>query len=336
MRKFILKNLLILVVLALIVTVFSSSVLASKNLKFGAVVGTDDNLSRAAAKFIEVVEEKTDGEIEISYFPGSQLGTASQQLESLRMGELDFFVGGVGWYSELVGGYNLWAAGFVMESYEHGVKVMESEVGQNINNQLLDNYGIRMIDGTWYRAPRNLFTSEDAGPVNSVEDVQDLVLRVPELQAFTLPWNEAGASATPIPYGDLYMALEQGVADAFEGPVDLSYYNKMHEPIKYVNLVNYQYEVVGLVMADRAYQDLSDEEVAIINEAAAEAKLLNNEIIKESEENVLELMEEEGKIINRDVDRESFFEALKDVPYIFEEEGLWEEGIYDKVKEMAN
>lgn len=323
-------------ILMLIVCFLSAGIVAGKTLKMGAVVGAEANISKAANHFIKLVDERTGGSVKIQYFPDSMLGKAATQIESLRMGELDFFVGGVGWFSQLVGEYKLWATAFVMKDYDHARAAMEGEPGEIARGKLLDQYKIRMLDGTWYRAPRQVFSTEKGGPIRSINDLKGVVMRTVELDAFTIPWGSTPATATAIPYSELYMALTQGVAEAFEGPLDLTVNNKMHEPCKYLSITDHQFETAGIFMSEMAYQALTKDEQIIIKKAAAETRDLTEELIKIDSEKLLKNLREEGRmVIIEDVDRESFFKALSDVPLKMENMGLWEKGLYNKVMKLA-
>jgi len=327
----------IISVLMLSLTFLCTGMVAGKTLKMGAVTGAEANISKAAKHFISLVEERTNGSVKIEFFPGSMLGKAATQLESMRMGELDFFVGGVGWFSQLVGEYNLWATAFVMKDYNHARAAMEGEPGQIAQEKLLNKYKIRMLDGTWYRAPRQVFSTKKGGPIRSINDLNGVIMRTVPLDAFAIPWGETPATATSIPYSELYMALKQGVAEAFEGPIDLTVHNKMHEPCKYLSLTSHQFETAGIFISEMTYQALTKEEQTIIKKAAAETRDFTEELIKSDVEKQLENLKKEGRMeIIEDVDRESFFKALKDVPYKMEKKGIWEKGLYDKVMKFAN
>ena len=133
------------------------------------------------------------------------------------------------------------------------------------------------------------------------------------------------------------MALKQGVAEAFEGPIDLTVHNKMHEPCKYVSLTSHQFETAGIVISEMTYQSLTKEEQTIIKKAAAETRSFTEKLIKgDVEKQLKNLKEKEQFEIIEDVDRESFFKALSNVPYKMEEKGIWQKGLYDKVMKLAN
>ena len=306
------KKIGIILVFMLSIFLFSTGMVAGKTLKMGAVTGAEANISKAAKHFIKLVDERTNGSVKIEYFPDSMLGKAATQLESLRMGELDFFVGGVGWFSQLVGEYNLWATAFVMKNYDHARAAMEGEPGQIAAKKLIDKYKIRMLDGTWYRAPRQVFSTKKAGPITSSNDLNGVIMRTVPLDAFAIPWGETPATTTSIPYSELYMALKQGVAEAFEGPIDLTVRNKMHEPCKYVSLTSHQFETAGIVISEMTFQALTKEEQTIIKKAALETRDFTEKLIKSDVEKQLENLRKEGRMeIIEDVDRESFFKVLR-------------------------
>jgi TRAP-type C4-dicarboxylate transport system substrate-binding protein len=331
------KKMSLISIWLIVVGFFCTGIVAGKTLKMGAVTGPEANISKAAEHFIGLVKERTNGSITIEYFPGSMLGKAATQLESLRMGELDFFVGGVGWFSQLAGEFNLWATAFVMKNYEHAKASMDGEPGKIAQGKLLDQYKIRMLDGTWYRAPRQVFSTEKAGPIRSINDLDGVTMRTVPLDAFAIPWGETPATTTSIPYSELYMALKQGVAEAFEGPIDLTVHNKMHEPCKYLSLTSHQFETAGIVISEMTYQALSKEEQNIVAQSALDTRDFTEKLIKADVDKQLDNLRKEGRMeIIEDVDRESFFKALSDVPYKMEEKGIWEKGLYDKVMKLAN
>ncbi|MBC8441709.1 MAG: TRAP transporter substrate-binding protein [Deltaproteobacteria bacterium] len=331
------KKISVFSIVMLILSFSITGMVAAKTLKMGAVTGAEANISKAAKHFINLVEERTNGSVKIEYFPGSMLGKAATQLESLRMGELDFFVGGVGWFSQLVGEFNLWATAFVMKDYNHAKAAMDGEPGKIAQGKLLDKYKIRMLDGTWYRAPRQIFSTKKAGPIKSINDLKGVIMRTVPLDAFAIPWGATPATTVSIPYSELYMALQQGVAEAFEGPIDLTVHNKMHEPCKYVSLTSHQFETAGIVISEMTYQGLTKEEQNIITKSAIDTRSFIEELIKSDVEKQLADLREKGQLeIIEDVDRDSFFKALSQVPYKMEAKGIWEKGLYDKVMKIPN
>jgi TRAP-type C4-dicarboxylate transport system substrate-binding protein len=161
-------------------------------------------------------------------------------------------------------------------------------------------------------------------------------MRTVPLDAFAIPWGATPATTTSIPYSELYMALKQGVAEAFEGPIDLTVHNKMHEPCKYVSLTSHQFETAGIVISEMTYQALTKEEQKVIETAAVETRDFTEKLIKGDVDKQLANLRKEGRMeIIEDVDRDSFFKALKDVPYKMEKKGIWQKGLYDEVMKLA-
>ena len=283
-------------------------------------------------KFAELVKQRTNGEIEIQIFPNSQLGRALTQIESVKLGTLHMFSGGLGWFGQFVKDFNITATAFVMKDVDHAVGVMESEIGQDMSAKLIKNHGLRLLDGTWKRPARHVISRTKA--VRSVEDVKGMVMRVPDLPSYTIPWKELGAKTVPIPFAEVYLALQQGVADAMENLLESFWHRKFYEPCKYISLTAHQFETVGTIINERIFQKLSAEQQKILLESAKEAGVANNKMLADVTDDYLKKLKGTGiEIITPD--RESFFKEGKNIPYVLEEKGIWSKGLYDRVKKLA-
>ena len=285
----------------------------------------------ALVKFAEIMKEKTNGGIEVKIFPNSQLGSAMTQIQSVRMGTLDAFLDGVGWYGQLSGDYYLPATAYAFKDWDHCVKVMDGPVGKEMADRLLKETGLKVIDQVWYRMPRQLLSRK---PVRSVNDVKGLKLRIPELVSYVEPWKALGASPTPIAFAEVYLALQQGVVDAMECPIDLIYTQKLYEAAKYLTLTYHQFESGNFVMNDKIFNSFSRKDQQIIIDAVKEAGRYNNELTFANEEAVTQKMKDAG-VTFIEVDRAAFIEKCKNVPADLEARGLWTKGLYQKAMQAA-
>ena len=110
----------------------------------------------------------------------------------------------------------------------------------------------------------------------------------------------------------------------------------MHEPCKYLSLTSHQFEIAGIVVSEMTYQSLTKEDQIIIEKSAVETRDFTEKLIKSDVEKQLENLRKEGRMeIIEDVDRDSFFKVLSDVPYKMEAKGIWQKGLYDKVMKFA-
>jgi tripartite ATP-independent transporter DctP family solute receptor len=246
------------------------------------------------------------------------------------MGTLDAFLDGVGWYGQLIGDYYLPATAFAFRDWDHCIKVMTGPIGQEMADKLEKQHGLKVLDQNWLRLPRHLLSRK---PVKSVADVKGLKIRIPELTSYIEPWKALGASPTPIAFSEVYLALQQGVVEAMECPVDLIYTQKLHEPAKYLILTAHQAEPGNLVMNAKLYNSLSSKEQKIIMKAAKEAGEYNNKLTQDNEQSVINKMKAEG-VTFIEVNRAEFVEKAKDVPKMLEAKGLWSKGLYEKAMKV--
>jgi tripartite ATP-independent transporter DctP family solute receptor len=303
---------------------------AAKVIRIGHIMAMDQPHHLALVKFAEMVKKETKGSIEVKIFPNSQLGSALTQIQSVKMGTLDAFLDGVGWYGQLIGDYYLPATAFAFRDWDHCIKVMTGPIGQEMADKLEKQHGLKVLDQNWLRLPRHLLSRK---PVKSVADVKGLKIRIPELTSYIEPWKALGASPTPIAFSEVYLALQQGVVEAMECPVDLIYTQKLHEPAKYLILTAHQAEPGNLVMNAKLYNSLSSKEQKIIMKAAKEAGEYNNKLTQDNEQSVINKMKAEG-VTFIEVNRAEFVEKAKDVPKMLEAKGLWSKGLYEKAMKV--
>lgn len=318
----------LVVVLALLVSLLmvgSSTALGATQFRIGHIMNIDHPHHLALMKFAELVKEKTGGSVEVKIYPNSQLGNALTQIQAVKLGTLEGFLDGVGWYGQFQGDYYLPATAFAVRDMDHAVRIMDGPVGQAMAERLRQQHGLRVLDQSWVRLPRHLLSSK---PVRSLADIKNLKLRIPELKSYVEPWRALGASPTPIAFAEVYLALQQGIVDAMECPLDMIYTQRLHEVAKYLTLTYHQFETGSLVVNDRWYSRLTPDQQQAIAEALGEAKKYNNELSYADELEIIEKMKEEG-VIFIEIDRDELIEAAKDVPVRLEEEGLWTKGLYE-------
>jgi tripartite ATP-independent transporter DctP family solute receptor len=330
MKKEILSRFFGLLVIFVLVLSLSNMATATKILRIGNIQNPDQAVNQACLKFGELVKKKTNGSIEVKVFPNSQLGNATTQIQSVKMGTLDAFVDGVGWLSQLVSDFNLPLTPYAMKSVEQSVHVMQGEIGQEMAEKLRKQYGLRMIDVSWKRLPRHLLSKR---PVRTVNDLKGLKLRVAEAVINIEAWKAMGASPTPIAFSEVYLALQQGIVDAMECPLDMIYTQKFHEVAKYLSLTGHLSEPSAFIMNEKYFQGLTPKEQKAIFEAAAEAGKLNNKMLTAKEKEVMELMKKEGVIFIK-VNRQEFIDKCKNVPAIIEEKGLCTKGLYERAMKV--
>ncbi|WP_096437279.1 TRAP transporter substrate-binding protein [Alteribacter populi] len=282
----------------------------------GHLAAEDHIWHETSEKFAELVNEKTDGQIEISIYPNNQLGGETDTLNSIQAGNVDMVITGEtmqNWAPKSA----LLAAPFAFRDSEHMINVVEGEIGKEIEDEIYEEVGVTPL---FYmeRAPRNL-TSND--PVSSPEDLDGLRIRVPNVPLFMDAWESAGANPQVMDFDEVFTGLQQGVIGGQENPVDLIHSGALYEVQDYVNMTEHVYSWIYVVVGNDQFESLSEELQEAVWEASEEAKAYGDELFVEEIENYHNVLEDEGMTFNDNVDQDAFREAME--PAI--EESLTEE-----------
>ena len=302
-------------------------------LKLGHILAPTDPLNGGTEKFAELVKQKTNGTMEIKVFPASQLGTAPQQIEGVRLGSQDMFVGAMAWYEDMKGleGFRMLGVPSAFDSNEHIQKFLESQTGQSMLKTMKDQYGLEAIVYNWNRPPRQVMSSK---VVKDRADVKGIKIRVPEQETWVGSWKALGANPTPIAWSEIYTSLQQNVIEAVEAPIALIYSSKFQEQVKNLTLTNHTFMNIGVVINSKVFNKLNKEQQTAIIEAANEAAAYQNELYAKAEVDNLEKMKEAGVTVY-EVDRAKFFEPVEQFAREMEEKGKWQKGLWDEVRNLA-
>ncbi len=294
-----------------------------KKITVGHIQATGQAIDLGVVRFKEYVEKESNGSLVVEIFPNSQLGDALTQINSVRMGTLTAFVDGVGWYGQLLGDYYLPATAYAIKNWDAYAAIMYAEIGNEMAETLRKDFGLRVIRQDWIRLPRNVLAKR---PIRNIGDLQGLKLRVPELKSYIVPWSDMGASPTPIAFAEVYLALQQGVAEGLECPIDTMYLQRLHEVAKYLIRTQHQMESANFVMNDAFYNSLTPAEQKIVNDGVKAGKDLNDEITASLQADIESKMKAEGVEII-DIDVNEFYQRAKDSPAKLEADGTWTKGL---------
>ncbi|ENH96141.1 TRAP dicarboxylate transporter subunit DctP [Gracilibacillus halophilus YIM-C55.5] len=262
----------------------------------------------AAVKFKELVEEESDGSITVNIYPNETLGSEPEMIENVSLNTLDMALAGAGiftQYDDKIGAMNL---PYLFDSYEHAWNVLDGEVGNMISEPLLDD-NIRLLS-FFENGMRHVTNSSQ--PIEEPSDLEGLTIRTPESDVSLNTLEAMGASSTPMAFGELYLALQQGTVDGQENPLANIHASNFFEVQDYVSMTGHQYGTLPLAVSDEFWQSLSSEQQTILQDAADEAGQFHREAIRDGEEELLEELKAEGMEVNTP-DKAPFREATQDV-----------------------
>ncbi|CAN1554294.1 DctP TRAP-type C4-dicarboxylate transport system, periplasmic component [Rhabdaerophilaceae bacterium] len=182
------------------------------------------------------VKEKSSGRIDIQVFPGGQLGSGKDMMESVSAGALQFTTDGAGALGAFLPQLSLIEAPYLWRDAAHLAKVGATPLFAKMNDELVAKRGMRMLNVTYY-GKRHLTTGNKA--VRTPADMVGFKLRVPPVDVFQAMADAWGAKATPIAFPELYLALSQGAVDGQENPLPTIQSGKFAEVQKFLVLTEH-------------------------------------------------------------------------------------------------
>ncbi|MBR2528391.1 MAG: TRAP transporter substrate-binding protein [Blautia sp.] len=266
--------------------------------KYAELNGDDNINTRVGYKFAEYVDELSEGRIKIDVFSASQLGDEITCLNALQMGggTVDFYRGN----TNSLGDYgikkmNLFGLPYIFTSRDSMWKVLEDEnLGQAFLSEGAE-VGAGFIGITYTdEGARHTFTSME---ITGLNDLKGKKIRVPETTLMMDTMSALGAEPTPISYSELYSSIQTGVVDGGENGYPGYDSNKFYEVAPYYLLDGHTFSPGVILMAEARWNELSEEDQAILKEAGQKASAWNKEQIEKEEADLRAALEEKGVTI---------------------------------------
>jgi len=311
-----------------LIGVLVTGVEAATIIRWGDVLSADHPSVQMIERVAKRVKDATQGRIEIQVYPASQLGSSKDQIEAVALGTQQMVTEGAANFGQWVPSISIIEAPYVWRDAAHLTKVMAGPVGQDLNRQLVEKRGMRIL-GTTYYGVRQLTTTNKA--VRTAADMKEFKLRVPENEVFLAMARAWGAKPTPMTFSELYLALRQNVVDGQENPLPTIDSGKFFEVQKYLVLTGHILTPRLVVINDKFWQGLSAADHKAMSDAVAEGIGWNNQEILGREQTLVDKFKKAGmEVIQPDV--ESFRKpVLETLPKMFE--AKWGKGLFEKIVE---
>ncbi len=206
-----------------------------------------------ALTFKSLVESGSNGRIKVEIYPGAQLGSERDLLEGVHMGTIEMCNVSEGSVAGFFPDILVLSIPYLFDSAPQAWKVLDGPFGQDLMEEMRKATGIRCLTIT-ENGFRNFTT--DVRLIKKPEDLKGLKIRTMENPAHMEMVKALGAEATPIPWGELYTALQQGVVDGQENPISLIISGKLYEVQKYITLDGHLYSIDFIFMNDAFFNEL--------------------------------------------------------------------------------
>ncbi len=250
------------------------------------------------AKFKELVEQKSKGQLVVNPFLNGQLGGEVPILGLMKIGKTEMSLTGGIFLTQFSPEYNALNVPYLF-NWDQVVEFLNGPSLKMIQELSLKKGGL-VVFGPQYRGPRQM-TSNRA--IKEAKDVKGLKMRVPQEPAWIRVWQALGALPVAIPAPEIYMAMQTGQVEAHENTLISPYSRNMWEVQKYIILTSHIYYPWWWVGSDQWFRKLTPEQQTIIREAVAEASKYGEKVEREKDEFYLAELKKKGMtIITPDID----------------------------------
>ena len=237
-------------------------------IKFGHLNNPDHPTSTGVKKFAEIVAAKSGGKIKVTEFPSSQLGNELQQQSALVGGVQEMLVASTTSLAGIVKECGLLDFPFLFANARQADAMVDGPLGKALSARLADK-GIIVL-GFFDLGFRNVTNSKR--PITKGEDLEGLKLRVIPNPVFIETFKTFKANPVPMPFAELYGALESKAVDGQENPYAVILSSKFYEVNKYVSETNHVYATNPMQISKRFWDKLTPTEQKLLQEAATEAQ----------------------------------------------------------------
>lgn len=300
-------------------------------MKLGGINPPKVAMTQAHYKFADLVKEKSNGRIIIKVYPASQLGSATSQISQVMAGAIDMFGAADSFYSQYVGDIRVLSAPFLFDSEAHVKKFLASSYYKEMTDQLINKIGVRELVGGLIRPPEVL---EATKPIRKYEDFKGLMMRVPEIEMYQLLAEALEARTVRVAWGEVYMALKQGVAEALIPPLDAIYPNKLHTAAPHILMTRHNWSRGTIIINEKRFQSFSPEDQKIMIEASKEVGEWFQDLVNKAVVEQVEKLKKEGAIISEMENPEVFKTKMNEMIRKLEAKGYWRKGLYADIQSL--
>jgi len=325
---------LLFLVLALVATGLFAGGRGAQDGRVVVQIGLENHpgepITDAIYEWARLIGERSGGTMEAQVFPSSILGTKDELIDQMLAGMPVITLADGGFFADRgAPDMGITVGPYFFPTWDDAWTIVESDWWRE-QAQILQNRGLQIIASNFVYGDRHTLTTR---PIRTLADFQGLRLRVPT-NIFQIEGTRLlGASPTPLPLGDVYTALQQGVIDGVENPLFVLYGGRFHEIARYLTLTSHIRMITTWFTGTIFFNSLSAEHQRILLETGHEAGLINNELVARSEAGFLDRFRAAGvEIIEIDLGPlQAATRPFYDLPEFTQR---WTPGLYERVSRI--
>ncbi|MDR2860717.1 MAG: C4-dicarboxylate TRAP transporter substrate-binding protein [Elusimicrobiota bacterium] len=286
----------------------------------------------AMHEWARLIELRSNGSIKVKVYPSSQLGSKNELIDQMLAGMGVITLADGAFYADRgVADLGITFGPYLFSTWEQAWTLIESDWWKT-QMGLLEKKGLKVVGANWIYGDRHTLSKR---PIRKPSDFAGLKIRVPNNLIQVKGMEVMGATPTPLPLGEVYTALQQGVVEAVENPLPVLYNGKFHEVAKYLTLDAHIKNFTTLVMGAKFFNKLTDEQKQILIDTCKEAADFNNKLQLKLADDMIAKFKKEGVTVIT-VDINEFKAKAKSFYSLPDFTSKWSKGLYQTVeKEMT-
>lgn len=275
-------------------------------LKIGYATSPTSHYGVGSTVFCEEMEKGTQGRYKCQQFPNSALGGEREQIEAVQLGTQDLVNTSTGPLGNFVPEVKIVDIPFLFRDYDHARKVMDGPIGQDLQKKM-EAKGL--VNLAWTENGFRHMTNSKRAIVQA-NDASGLKMRTMENKVHMDGYKTFGILPTPMPFPELFTALQQGTVDGQENPIPVILSSKFSQVQKHLSLTGHVYSPAALILSPAVWNKLSAADKAVFVEAGKKAAAAQRKKVNDDENNGIAQLEKEGMQVVKQVNGESFRKAV--------------------------
>ncbi len=262
--------------------------------RFGYGLVDDSNQGRAVRFFAQEVEKATGGKMKIRAIGNASLGSDTQMQQALIGGAQEMMVGSTATLVGIAPQMALWDTPFLITNAKEADALLDGPVGEKVKATLEPKGMVGLV--YWENGFRNLTNNKH--PVTRLEDMSGIKLRVMQNNVFLDSFKALGANAVPLPFSELFTALETKAVDGQENPYNTVLSSKFYEVQKYLTVTNHVYSPWIITVSKKWWDQLSPAEHKVLQDAANKSRDFERRDTREEAAKALADLKQKGMAVN--------------------------------------
>jgi tripartite ATP-independent transporter DctP family solute receptor len=288
------KHLVKSLVMALAIAGVTSAVHAAdfkpRIIRFGYGLADDSNQGRAVKFFAEDLAKRTGDKMKAKGFANASLGSDTQMQNALIGGAQEMMVGSTATLVGIVKDFGVYDLPFLFNNEKEADAVLDGPFGQKLAARLQEKGLVGLV--YWENGFRNLTNTKR--PVTKMEDLQGIKLRVMQNPVYIDMFNSFGANAVPLPFSELFTALETNTVDGQENPVNTIQSSKFYEVQKYLSITKHVYSPWIVLASKKWWDGLSADEKKALQESAVASRDFERKDSREAAKQAVDFLKGKG------------------------------------------